>query len=74
MHHHTGFWEEHFIAKHIHERKSKWESKEKRKKKKAGTSQHYEKKISFRVCKEHNRNPMKALVQNAQVPVKLSKY
>lgn len=44
MHHHTGFWEEHFIAKHIHERKSKWESKEKRKKKKAGTSQHYEKK------------------------------
>lgn len=34
IHHHTSFWKEHFIAKHILELKCKREMKEKRKKKK----------------------------------------
>lgn len=38
MYYYIGFWEEYFIVKYIYERKSKWESKEKRKKKKVGIS------------------------------------
>lgn len=50
--------------------------KEKQNKTKQKKQEHHNvmKKISFRVCKEHNRNPMKARIQNAQVPVKLSRY